>query len=165
MLSRSKNNTKNDTWNTKIKPNLDLVLEMRQQGMSAKAIAEKLEITPRAIYYHMNKRPEFKELMETSKEVYYNDIEDVATNSLIDNLQDRFVVVEEIVKDGVVVQQKKKLLRANITAIIFALKSRNPKVWDALGVARLEEKTDTEDINKEILNTLEKYKPNTQEDK
>ena len=86
-------------------------------------------------------------------------IEAQANHSLMDKLRDRFEIVEEILEDGIVTKQKRRLIPADTTAIIFALKSSNPEVWDRLSVARLKDEKESDDLNKQILQTLEKYKP------
>ena len=66
---------------------------------------------------------------------------------------------EEILEDGVVTKQKRRLIPADTTAILFALKSLNPEKWDSLSVARIKDEKESEDLNKQILQTLEKYNP------
>ena len=62
-----------------------------------------------------------------------------AENTLYKKLKDRMATVEETVeqwtdKNGKVIKQhkviKKRLVQANITAIIFALKNTDPKRWN-----------------------------------
>ena len=46
---------------------------------------------------------------------------------------------------------------ADATAIIFALKARNPEVWDPLGVARLDNDNKADNIQEDITNALNEY--------
>jgi len=118
-----------------------------------------LGISERTIYEHMRTKKEFKEIMDDANANMAVKIEAQANHSLMDKLRDRFEIVEEILEDGIVTKQKRRLIPADTTAIIFALKSSNPEVWDRLSVARLKDEKESDDLNKQILQTLEKYKP------
>ena len=146
-------------YDTIIKPNLDKIHQERVNGASIQDIANMLGISERTIYEHMRTKKEFKEIMDDANANMAVKIEAQANHSLMDKLRDRFEIVEEIIEDGIITKQKRRLIPADTTAIIFALKSSNPEKWDRLSVARLKDEKESEDLNKQIVQTLEKYKP------
>lgn len=150
---------KPNKYDTIIKPNLDKIHNERINGASIKDIADMLGISERTLYEHMRTNKEFKQIMDDASSNMAVKIETQANHSLMDKLRDRFEIVEEILEDGVVTKQKRKLIPADTSAILFALKSLNPEKWDSLSVARLKDEKESEDLNKQILQTLEKYKP------
>ena len=150
---------KPNKYDTIIKPNLDKIHHERINGASIKDIADMLGISERTLYEHMRTNKEFRQIMDDANSNMAVKIETQANHSLMDKLRDRFEIVEEILEDGIVTKQKRRLIPADTTAILFALKSLNPEKWDSLSVARLKDEKDSEDLNKQILQTLEKYKP------
>ena len=153
---------KPNKYDTIIKPNLDKIHHERINGASIQDIANMLGISERTIYEHMRTKKEFKEIMDDANANMAVKIEAQANHSLMDKLRDRFEIVEEIIEDGIITKQKRRLIPADTTAIIFALKSSNPEVWDRLSVARLKDEKESDDLNKQILQTLEKDKPEKQ---
>ena len=150
---------KPNKYDTIIKPNLDKIHHERINGASIKNIADMLGISERTLYEHMRTNKEFKQIMDDANANMAVKIETQANHSLMDKLRDRFEIVEEILEDGAVIKQKRRLIPADTSAILFALKSLNPEKWDSLSVARLKDEKESEDLNKQILQTLEKYKP------
>ena len=150
---------KPNKYDTIIKPNLDKIHHERINGASIKDIADMLGISERTLYEHMRTNKEFRQIMDDANSNMAVKIETQANHSLMDKLRDRFEIVEEILEDGIVTKQKRRLIPADTTAILFALKSLNPEKWDSLSVARLKDEKESEDLNKQILQTLEKYKP------
>ena len=150
---------KPNKYDTIIKLNLDKIHHERINGASIQDIADMLGISERTLYEHMRTKKEFKQIMDDANSNMSVKIETQANHSLMDKLRDRFEIVEEILEDGVVTKQKRRLIPAETTAILFALKSLNPEKWDSLSVARLKDEKESEDLNKQILQTLEKYKP------
>ena len=150
---------KPNKYDTIIKPNLDKIHHERINGASIKNIADMLGISERTLYEHMRTNTEFRQIMDDANSNMAVKIETQANHSLMDKLRDRFEIVEEILEDGIVTKQKRRLIPADTTAILFALKSLNPEKWDSLSVARLKDEKESEDLNKQILQTLEKYKP------
>ena len=150
---------KPNKYDTIIKPNLDKIHHERINGASIQDIAGMLGISERTLYEHMRTKKELRQIMDDANSNMAVKIETQANHSLMDKLRDRFEIVEEILEDGIVTKQKRRLIPADTTAIIFALKSLNPEKWDSLSVARLKDEKESEDLNKQILQTLEKYKP------
>ena len=150
---------KPNKYDTIIKPNLDKIHNERINGASIQDIADMLGISERTLYEHMRTKKELRQIMDDANSNMAVKIETQANHSLMDKLRDRFEIVEEILEDGIVTKQKRRLIPADTTAILFALKSLNPEKWDRLSVARLKDEKDSEDLNKQILQTLEKYKP------
>lgn len=150
---------KPNKYDTIIKPNLDKIHHERINGASIKDIADMLGISERTLYEHMRTNKEFRQIMDDANSNMAVKIETQANHSLMDKLRDRFEIVEEILEDGIVTKQKRRLIPADTSAILFALKSLNPEKWDSLSVARLKDEKESEDLNKQILQTLEKYKP------
>jgi AcrR family transcriptional regulator len=150
---------KPNKYDTIIKPNLDKIHHERINGASIQDIADMLGISERTLYEHMRTKKELRQIMDDANSNMAVKIETQANHSLMDKLRDRFEIVEEILEDGIVTKQKRRLIQADTTAILFALKSLNPEKWDSLSVARLKDEKESEDLNKQILQTLEKYKP------
>lgn len=150
---------KPNKYDTIIKPNLDKIHHERINGASIQDIADMLGISERTLYEHMRTKKELRQIMDDANSNMAVKIETQANHSLMDKLRDRFEIVEEILEDGIVTKQKRRLIPADTTAILFALKSLNPEKWDRLSVARLKDEKESEDLNKQILQTLEKYKP------
>lgn len=150
---------KPNKYDTIIKPNLDKIHHERINGASIQDIADMLGISERTLYEHMRTKKELRQIMDDANSNMAVKIETQANHSLMDKLRDRFEIVEEILEDGIVTKQKRRLIPADTTAILFALKSLNPEKWDSLSVARLKDEKESEDLNKQILQTLEKYKP------
>ena len=150
---------KPNKYDTIIKPNLDKIHNDRINGASIQDIADMLGISERTLYEHMRTKKELRQIMDDANSNMAVKIETQANHSLMDKLRDRFEIVEEILEDGIVTKQKRRLIPADTTAILFALKSLNPEKWDRLSVARLKDEKESEDLNKQILQILEKYKP------
>lgn len=139
-----------------VAPNIDKIKKARTDGASMQDIADMIGVGRSSLQYWLRNKPEFREAMDDATESMEMTIERTAKTSLLNKLVDRFVTTEEIYSEGVLVKERKQLIRADTTAIIFALKARNPEMWDPLGVARLDsDKTDT--ISEDITNALNKY--------
>lgn len=137
-------------------PNIEKIKQARIDGASMQDIADMIGVGRSSLQYWLRNKPEFREIMDEATEDMEITIERTAKTSLLNKLVDRFVTTEEIYSEGVLVKERKQLIKADTTAIIFALKARNPEVWDPLGVARLDnDKTDT--ISEDITNALNKY--------
>lgn len=137
-------------------PNIDKIKQARIDGASMQDIADMIGVNRSSLQYWLRNKLEFREAMDDATESMEMTIERTAKTSLLNKLVDRFVTTEEIYSEGVLVKERKQLIKADTTAIIFALKARNPEMWDPLGVARLDnDKTDT--ISEDITNALNKY--------
>lgn len=139
-------------------PNLEKIKFERMQGASMEDIAELLGVSRTAVYNWLKEHKEFADAIEEANANMQVSIIHQAHHSLLDKLRDRMMIAEQIVENGVIVKEKRKLIPADTTAIIFALKARDPEAWDPLGVARLKEKEHEDDLNKQILESLNKYK-------
>lgn len=147
-----------------VKPNLEKIKKERINGASMEDIANFVGVKRQTLYTWMKKYPEFKQVMDEAESALQFQIESTANHSLIDKLTDRLMVTEQIIVDGIVTREKKQLVKADTTAIIFALKARNPDKWDPLGVARIKEDEKQNDLNAEILEKLDAYKPKGEND-
>lgn len=136
---------------------LDKIKEARTNGSSMQDIADMLGVGRSSLQYWLKNKPEFREAMDEATEDMEMTIERTAKTSLLNKLIDRFVTTEEIYSEGVLVKERKQLIKADTTAIIFALKARNPEVWDPLGVARLDNDNKADNIQEDITNALNKY--------
>jgi len=138
-------------------PNIEKIKEARTNGSSMQDIADMLGVGRSSLQYWLKNKPEFREAMDEATEDMEMTIERTAKTSLLNKLVDRFVTTEEIYSEGVLVKERKQLIKADTTAIIFALKARNPEVWDPLGVARLDNDNKADNIQEDITNALNKY--------
>ena len=144
-------------FSEKISDNLEKIKLERMNGASLDDIAKMLGVTRQTVHRWKEKYPEFGQALDEGTAELYAKVELTASHSLIDKLVDRMVTVEQIIEDGVIVREKRKLILADTNAIIFALKSRNPDKWDPITLAKLE-KEDNEDVNNKIVDLLSKYK-------
>ena len=146
-------------YDTLVKPRLDEIKAERAKGSSVDDIIAFLGVSRSSFYNWLNKHDELQDIMTEAEILLSGAIENQARHSLIDKLRDRLETTEEIYEDGVLVKEKKTLLRADTTAIIFALKATNPKQWDPLGVARIEQQEEDVNLAGDILKALSKYTP------
>lgn len=138
-------------------PNIDKIKQARTDGASMQDIADMLGVGRSSLQYWLRNKPEFRDAMDDATESMELTIERTAKTSLLNKLVDRFVTTEEIYSEGVLVKERKQLIKADTTAIIFALKARNPEMWDPLGVARLDNDNKSDNIQEDITNVLNKY--------
>lgn len=157
---------KPSTYEAKVVSNLAKIRNARINGASMQDIADMLGVAASTLYGYTSKHPEFKEVMDEATHQMHATIEATANQSLLDKLRDRMMVTEQIIEDGAVVKEKRQLVKADTVAIIFALKSRNPGKWDPLGVARIEQKEQEDDLGQQIKDMLGRYtvKPVTNKD-
>lgn len=125
-------------YDTHVKPNLEQIKQLRQDGMKLDSIAETLNIHPSTFYDYMNQYSELSDCLNDAKTLLHENMIIKAEDSLYAKLEDRWEDVEETTeiwsnRDGKVekshVQKKKKKIPADTTAIIFALKNRDSKYW------------------------------------
>lgn len=145
-------------FDTRIAPHLERIKAERINGASLGDIAKMLGVANSTLSKWMDKYDELYEVMKEATTQLHAKIEVQAQHSLLDKLQDRMMVTEQILEDGVITKEKRQLVKADTTAIIFALKARNPEKWEPLGVARLKEEDKQDDLNTQILDALNKYK-------
>ena len=148
---------KPSTYEAKVLSNLSQIRTARINGASINDVANMLGIAGSTLYGYMSKHKEFREVMDEATHQMHATIEATANQSLLDKLRDRMMVTEQIIEDGVVVKEKRQLVKADTVALIFALKSRNPQKWDPLGVARIEQKEQEDDLGQQIKDMLSQY--------
>lgn len=148
---------KQTNYDAKVLPNLAKIRTARINGASMQDIADMLGVAASTLYNYTSKHPEFREAMDEATFQMHSTIESTANQSLLDKLRDRMVITEQIIEDGVIVKEKRQLVKADTTAIIFTLKARNPQKWDPLGVARLEQKEQEDDLGQQIKDMLSQY--------
>lgn len=148
---------KPSNYHAKVLPNLAKIRTARINGASMQDIADMLGVAASTLYNYTSQHPEFKEAMDEATHQMHATIEATANQSLLNKLQDRMVITEQIIEDGVITKEKRQLVKADTVAIIFALKSRNPQKWDPLGVARIEQKEQEDDLGQQIKDMLSRY--------
>lgn len=148
---------KPSNYYAKVLPNLAKIRTARINGASMQDIADMLGVAASTLYNYTSQHPEFREVMDEATHQMHATIEATANQSLLDKLKDRMMVTEQIIEDGAVVKEKRQLVKADTVAIIFALKSRNPGKWDPLGVARIEQKEQEDDLGQQIRDMLGRY--------
>lgn len=148
---------KRSKYNKLVAPRLDEIANLRMNGSSFADIAELLGVAESSIYRWADEHEEFDEAMSEATKSMYSKIELTANKSLLDKLIDRDVIVEEVIEDGIVVRQKRKKVFADTQAIIFALKSRNPKIWNQIELARVNNDNDA-DTDAKILELLQQIR-------
>lgn len=144
-------------YESKIVPNLAKIRTARINGASINDISEMLGIAGSTLYGYMSKHKDFRAVMDEATHQMHSTIEATANQSLLDKLKDRMMVTEQIIEDGVIVKEKRQLVKADTVAIIFSLKSRNPQKWDPLGVARIGQKEQEDDLGQQIKDMLSQY--------
>jgi|GEM_PF-2089250 len=164
------------TYEKVVKPYLSKIISWRREGAKIEWIAKQFHIATSTFYEWKKKYPEFAESLKNGVDGFYDDLVVTAENTLFEKLVDRMVVVEKteeklIDKYGKVTEhivEKKKLIPADTTAIIFALKNRKPKIWNnsehELSVAKIEKVRaeierlgNSEDLGSIIMQSLKKY--------
>nr|DAS93941.1 MAG TPA: terminase small subunit [Caudoviricetes sp.] len=148
---------KPSNYEAKVLPNLAKIKTARINGASMQDIADMLGVAASTLYNYTARHPEFREAMDEATFQMHSTIESVANQSLLNKLQDRMVTTEQIIEDGVITKEKRQLVKADTVAIIFALKARNPGKWDPLGVARVEQKEQEDDLGQQIKDMLSQY--------
>lgn len=156
----AKTKMKRNKYNTVIVPNFQKIKDERAKGASLDDLADMLECSTASLYRWRNEHKEFGELLDEAEQQLYSKIEATATHSLLDKLKDRMMTVEQQIVDGIVVKEIKKLVKADTTAVIFALKARNPEKWDSIAVAKLETEDESNNLNNQILDALQNYNTN-----
>ena len=148
-----------------IVPNLEKIRTERINGATIQDIVDWLGIHRDTFYKYMRTYDDLRDVMNDAEVQMHAKIESVATHALLDKLQPQTVVTEEIIdENGIVIRTKRKTILPDTQAVIFALKSRNPEVWDSLGVARLKQDENQQNMNEEILSELQKYNTNNYKD-
>lgn len=144
-------------YETMVKPHLKEIIEQRSSGASMEDLTEWLGVSRAMFWRYVNTYPELKEAMDEANDVKDHVLLETAKHSLLNKLTDRTVKTEQKIVDGVVTEEKMKMVPADTTAIIFTLKALDAKTWDPLGVARIN--TEQEDVNlsKEIVDRLDNY--------
>lgn len=148
---------KPSNYEAKVLPNLAKIKTARINGASMQDIADMLGVAASTLYNYTSKHKEFREAMDEATYQMHSTIEATANQSLLDKLKDRMMVTEQIIEDGVITKEKRQLVKADTVAIIFALKARNPQKWDPLGVARVEQKEQEDDLGQQIKDMLSQY--------
>lgn len=127
-------------YESHVKPYLAQILSWRRDGATVQQIADELKVNRTVFYRYRQKYEELDKVLDEAETQLHHDIANIAENSLKAKLEDRMVVVEEMVEEfkddkGKVTRSHKiarrKLIVADTTAVIFALKARRPEVWDS----------------------------------
>lgn len=124
-------------YESHVKPYLDNIFFWYSNGWTMDAIADELNVNVSTLYDHKNKYPEFSDVLKRADQVKPKAINNKAKRALKDKLEDREVeeTHTEIWKDGdgnVIkqhVKKVKKVIPADTTAMIFALKNTDPENW------------------------------------
>lgn len=127
-------------YETNVVPRLSEIKSWRKEGAKYKWIAKKLGIGFSTFYRYMNENEELMEVLRNAEQCLYDKIVLTAEDTILKKLQDRYELSEELIEQwtdekGKVIKQhktmKKKLILADTTAIIFALKAHKGEVWNA----------------------------------
>lgn len=127
-------------YESHVKPYLSQILGWRRDGATIKQIADELDVNRTVFQRYRQKYPELAKALDEAETQLHHEIANLAEDSLKSKLQDRMVVVEEFVEEytddkGKTIKKHKvarrKLVQADTTAVIFALKARRPGTWDA----------------------------------
>jgi DNA-binding transcriptional MerR regulator len=126
-----------EKYETHVKPHLTEIKALRESGMKLEAIAKQLKISHESLYKYQREYPEFAECLQTAREKLHADMLIAAEDSLLAKLKDRYEEVETITeefinKEGEIMTKnivKTRVIPADTTAIIWALKNRDPKNW------------------------------------
>ena len=124
-------------YESHVKPYLDDIFYWRSHDWEMEAIAAELGIAPSTFFKYKNEFMELSEILKSADKAKPRYIAIKAEAALRDKLQDREVeeVHQEqwIGKDGEVtkkhIKKIKKIIPADTTAIIFALKNTDSERW------------------------------------
>jgi predicted transcriptional regulator len=127
----------------KVEGRFEDIYSMRENGFTMQMICEELGISRPTFNKYIKNHKDLADLMVKSQKMLDKKTEEVAKEGLFSKLQDKFVeeVTEEIWSAGkddfgqeIIAKKhilkKKRFIPADTTAIIFALKSKNPKIWN-----------------------------------
>lgn len=126
-------------YETHVKPRLSEIKNWRRDGAEHEWIAKKLGVAAGTFYKYKANYAELREALKDAEMSFYQDLVLTAEDSLLKKLKDRYDITEELIeqwvdKDGKVIKQhkiiKKRLIPADTTAIIFALKAHKGNVWN-----------------------------------
>jgi ACT domain-containing protein len=124
-----------------IKPNLTKIKKWRKGGMKIGDIAKCLNVSSSLFYKYKAERKELADVLAAAETALDLGMVERAEKSLFDKLEDRMALVETFTEfwedaEGKVIKthtvKREKLIQADITAVIFALKARVPEKWNAL---------------------------------
>lgn len=122
-----------------IKPYIPQITRWRREGAKLDWIAEQFPVNRGTFFNYKSKYPELAAALAEAEEEFLIDLSVTAENSLADKLIDRMEIVEETRevwkdKDGKISKEhtftRRKLIPADTTAIIFALKNNMPGRWN-----------------------------------
>lgn len=164
------------TYEKEVEPYLDRIKSWRHDGAKIDWIAEQFPIARSTFYKWAEKHTDLADVLKIEHTAFYDKIVLTAENTLLDKLVDRELVVEKATEQWIDADgkkkkhtiMKKKLVLADTTAVIFALKNRKPERWNNdehnLSKARYEKLkaeietiTKGEDIGTLIMQSLNKY--------
>lgn len=164
-----------------VAPRLDEIIEWRESGKTIKYICSKLGIGKTAFYEWQKAHPEITDAIREGDKKFRENTVPTAQSSLMKKLKDRTVtdvITEEIKEDGVITKTKtttkKRVVLADTTAIIFALRNGAPMLWNELETrltngridklqADIESSKEGVDLQEEILQRLSHYGQNTED--
>ena len=84
-------------YESHVKPYLAQILSWRRDGATVQQIADELKVNRTVFYRYRQKYEELDKVLDEAETQLHHDIANIAENSLKAKLEDRMVVVEEMV--------------------------------------------------------------------
>ena len=167
-----------------VAPRLEQIRDWRRNGAKIDWIAEQLGINRSTFFRWIKDNKDLEDVLKEAESNFYLTAKLTAENTLLNKIQDRMEVAEETVEQwkdetGKVIKQhvikRKRLIHADTTAVIFALKTLDKERWNKEDVelaqariAKVKLETDKiekgEDVGTLILNRLAGYVDDTDDD-
>lgn len=127
-------------YETHVKPYFDDIFYWYSHDWTLKQIAAELGVSKYTFLKYKNHYVDLFDLLKSAEKCKPRNLAAKAERSLRDKLKDREIeeTETELWKDGqgkIVkqhIKKKKRIIPADTTAIIYALKNADPKRWDAL---------------------------------
>lgn len=122
-------------YESHVKPHLEEIKVLRENGMKLDAIAKHLNISYDSFWRYKKEHTELSEILTTAKEKLHANMRIKAEESLLTLMEDREVtettIEKGIGKDGPYekVITRTRVIPPNATAVVFALKNRDPEYW------------------------------------
>lgn len=124
-----------DKYTTHVKPHLETIKTWRENGMKLEAIAKELGISRDSLNEYQKRYTDFADILTTAKEKLHDQILIKAEQSLFTLIEGR-EVEETTIEMGQSGDNewsktitKTRYIPPNPTAVIFALKNRDPDHW------------------------------------
>lgn len=116
-----------------IKPNLDKIISMRREGYTLHNIAAKIGVTYQSIYNYSKTQPELQEALDEGRKALLGELEQTLFHKAIGGAVRTTTRIQHNDKTGETITTTTEAVDgADVTALIFALKTNYPEIYATL---------------------------------